>query len=152
MTQNPDNGHSNRESRSSSRAPPPSPPKGNEARRAWAIRRYHGIGRNGELIEEWPANKIADALDVSERTVRRWANEEPLPLVEGWSAQEKLTVLACVVSGDREGLLEYLRVQQLIDRESDSRNRSPRTPRIQFVLSADSKSETHPEEFDVDPW
>lgn len=152
MTQNSENIDTNRERRSSSEDLPPSPPQGPGARRAWAIRRYHGIGPNGGLVEEWTASEVAASLDVSGRTVRRWANEEPIPLVQGWSAQEKMTLYACVLAGDREGLLEYLRVQRLLDRESDSRNRSARHPRIQSLQSADSNSEDPPEEFDPDLW
>jgi len=99
-------GNSQTESRSASRHPPPT-------KREYAIRRYHGIGRDGQPIEPMTAQALADKLNVSRRTINRWVNEDTIPLVRGWSTSARLTLLACVVTRDREALEEYLLVREL---------------------------------------
>lgn len=130
------------------------PPIGPGRQRAWAIRRYFGIGPGGEVIEEWTAPEIAERLDVSDRTIRRWCNEEPLPLVEEWSQRERLTLFACVISGDRETLEEYLVIQRLLE-QSESPNSEAAPPRITSAESASTSENPHPfDGFDDDfsPW
>jgi len=111
------NGNANTESRSGSRSPTPT-------KREYAIRRYHGIGPDGEPIDEVSSSTLADRLGVSSRTINRWVNEEEIPLVDGWSTQQRLTLYACVITRDRMALEEYL---QVLDLETAAERGSPVT-------------------------
>jgi hypothetical protein len=140
-------GFSETEGESVSQTPTPT-------KREYALRQCLGIGAGGEHVEPRSASEVAQELDISERTVRRWCNEEPLPLVEEWSTLEKWTLYACVLTRDREALEEYLLVQRLLERSE-----SPKVGAVGVRSSSEqsdaSNSSPHPFDgldVDFDPW
>lgn len=100
-----------KESESTSLEPTPGT-KTRVERQIWAFRRYHGIGSEGRITEEWGQQEIADALGVSRQTINRWLNEDQIAgeLVKGISRRQRRFLYLLTVSGREEVAREYLRL------------------------------------------
>lgn len=87
-------------------------PMSSAEKRAFAIRKYHGLGPDGEFVETWTQQEIADYLGVARRSINRWVNEEPLPLVDDLGRRERVYLFTMIVTGN-EYLDRYLDLLEL---------------------------------------
>lgn len=92
-------------------APTPDNLRSVQARERFAVAKYYGMGSDGE---EWTAPQIADALDVSKRTVYKYLNESQI-------AEETREVLATTEAEWRLDMALQLRkeVQRLEEIEQE---------------------------------
>lgn len=99
---------------------PPAGVRTYEDKVRFALSRRYGMGRNGE---KWPIDRIADALDVSERQVYRYLNDSEI-------AQEVQQVLQADEAQWRLDMAVELRteIQRLEDIEKDLLKRKKAVP------------------------
>jgi hypothetical protein len=109
-------------------------------KRIFAFRRWYGIGPGGRDIEEWTQQKIGSYLGVSERTVRRWVNEEPAPIFEGLSTNERRLLYGMAMFRGEERVVEYLTLLDL----DGSFDGEPSSGGYQVSTEPESEQESEP--------